>query len=125
VAWGDEASASAALDELSDRVCALGFVVSEATPQVVPFLLELAGESTVRHRADIVVLVSKIYSARQWQSTASAASAKDAEKYQEKIAWEAASRDAVLAGAGVFRALLDDPDPEVSKAARDLLSILA
>ncbi|SER88038.1 hypothetical protein SAMN04487983_102445 [Streptomyces sp. yr375] len=125
VAWGDEATVSLAIDELGDRVCSLGFVVSEATPHVVPFLVELAGDGTVRGRAEILELVSKIYSAREWESTARLAPGKDAEGYREKIAWEAASQGAVLAGAGVFQGLLDDPDPEVSKAARDLIAFLA
>ncbi|MBK3581807.1 hypothetical protein JHN63_50290 [Streptomyces sp. MBT65] len=125
VARGAEAAASAALDELGDRVCALGFVVSEATPQVVPFLLELAGDDAVRKRAEILELLSKIYSARQWESAAGALSVKEAGIHQEKIAWEVAGRDAVLAGTGVFQKLLDDANPEVSGTARDLLSILA
>ncbi|MFC8419987.1 hypothetical protein ACFUN7_03715 [Streptomyces sp. NPDC057236] len=124
LAWGDQESASAALDELSDRVCALGFVVSEATAHVVPFLVELADDSAGRHRADILALLAGIHAARQWESTAAAATGKDAEKYQEKVAWEAAGRSAVAAGLEVFRRLLDDPDPDVARAARDLVSVL-
>ncbi|MFF3844231.1 hypothetical protein [Streptomyces sp. NPDC002328] len=115
---------SAALDELGDRVCHLGFVVSEATPHVVPFLVELAGDPSVHHRAEILELVSKICATREWETTARLAPSKDTQGYQEKIAWETASRDAVMAGAGVFQGLLDDPDPAVRTAARDLVSHL-
>ncbi|MFJ4687964.1 hypothetical protein ACIQNG_28485 [Streptomyces sp. NPDC091377] len=124
VAWGDEVSASAALDELSDRVCALGFVVSEATPHVVPFLLELAGEPAVRVRADLVGLLARIHAARQWESTASAASGTDARRYREKVAWETESRHHVESGRGTLQRLVDDPDPEVAEAAGELLSAL-
>ncbi|MFI1027177.1 hypothetical protein [Streptomyces sp. NPDC020951] len=124
VAWGDEETASEAVDELGDRVCSLGFVVSEATPHVVPFLVELAGADTVRSRAEILELIARIHAAREWESTARLAPGKDAQGHQEKIAWEAASQSAVLAGAGVFRGLLDDPDPEVSRAARELIAAL-
>ncbi|MFK0160657.1 hypothetical protein ACIQVL_21805 [Streptomyces sp. NPDC090499] len=124
VAWGDEATASAAIDELGDRVCSLGFVVSEATAHVVPFLVELAGDSTVHGRAEILDLVSRIHAAREWESTARIAPGKYADGYQEKIAWEAASRAAVLAGTGVFQSLLDDPDTGVAKAARALVAAM-
>ncbi|MFJ9242443.1 hypothetical protein [Streptomyces sp. NPDC101776] len=68
---------------------------------------------------------SPIYSARQWECAAGAVSVKEAEIHQEKISWEVAGRDAVLAGAGDFQKMLDDANPEISRSARDLLSILA
>ncbi|MER6134473.1 hypothetical protein [Streptomyces sp. NPDC001815] len=122
MAWGSHDSASLALDELSDRVCALGFVVSEATPHVVPFLTELAGEPAVPRRVEILELLASIHSARQWEATASTASGRDAQPYQEKVAWEAESRRAVSAGREVYQRLLDDPTPGVAEAAHRLVS---
>ncbi len=70
--WPGGEFANAALDELGDRACALGFVVSEATPHVMPFLVELAGDHTVRNRADVLAPLARIHSARQWESAAAA-----------------------------------------------------
>lgn len=42
VAWGDAATARAALQDLRERICQFGFVVEQATAATVPFLWELA-----------------------------------------------------------------------------------
>ncbi|GAA2572566.1 MULTISPECIES: hypothetical protein [Streptomyces] len=125
LAWGDGQFANAALDELGDRACALGFVVSEATPHVVPFLVELAGDHTVRNRADVLAPLARIHSPRQWESAAAVPSGRDAATYQGKTGWEAAGRNAVAEDPGVFRRLVEDPDPGVAGAASDLVSALA
>lgn len=109
---------------MGDRICFLGFVVSQATPQVVPFLLELVGDSTGRARADVLMLISKIYSARQWETAASAAWPKSVKSYEKKVAWEAASRSAISAGAAVLDGVTRDPDPVIANLARELLSAL-
>ncbi|MET8975948.1 hypothetical protein ABZX85_10030 [Streptomyces sp. NPDC004539] len=93
VPWGS--LMDAALDELGDRICSLGFVVSEATPHVVPFLVELAGDGSVRCRADVLELIRKIYSARAWESAGSSSSPKSLD---ERVAWEAARRLVVVLG---------------------------
>ncbi|MER6999032.1 hypothetical protein [Streptomyces sp. NPDC000410] len=87
-------------------------------------MLELVKDEAVQGREDVLVLISKIHSARQWESAALAASPENAEKYREKIHWEASSRNAVSAGREVFRELTRDSDSRISELALELLSLI-
>lgn len=121
VAWGDRETASIALDELGDRICYLGFVVSEATGPAVPFLLELVGAPYVPCKTELLELLTKFCNARQWSTTASAAGAKCSKGYKEQIGWEAASLASLLFGVRVVEGLTSSVDPAVAEAARTLL----
>ncbi|WP_405435581.1 hypothetical protein [Streptomyces anulatus] len=57
IAYGDEDTARIAVDDLGDAICALGFVVGEATAPTVPFLLELAGSAHVACGAELLDLL--------------------------------------------------------------------
>lgn len=57
IAYGDEDTARIAIDDLGDAICALGFVVGEATAPTVPFLLELAGSPHVACGAELLDLL--------------------------------------------------------------------
>ncbi|WP_326655241.1 hypothetical protein [Streptomyces sp. NBC_01750] len=120
MAWGDEETGSLAVDELGDRVCAMGFVVAEATAPAVPFLLELAGAPSVRCKAELLDLLTRILTAKQW-SEAAAAAGPGSSSYKEQPGWEVASRQAVLAGRHVVEGLADAVRPGVAAAAARLL----
>lgn len=120
LAWADEQAGRLAADELGDRVCAMGFVVAEATAPTVPFLLELAGAPSVRCKAEVLDLLTSIFTARQW-SEAAAAAGPGSSSYREQPGWEVASRKAVLAGRSLVEELADAVQPEVAAAAGRLL----
>lgn len=93
IAYGDEDTARIAIDGLGDAICALGFVVGEATAPTVPFLLELAGSPHVACRAEVLSLLGRICRTAQWHSAAAATQDRrhDA-SYRQQTGWEAASR---------------------------------
>jgi hypothetical protein len=124
VAWAGEDVARDSLDQLADRVCALGFVVSEVTSVVVPFLVELAAKPDCKCRVEIVELISSIYLARQWEDSAKCVALKYRSSFEVKVAWEASSRDEILASKGVFESLVQGSDFGVAIAASHLLEIM-
>ncbi|MFE1957786.1 hypothetical protein [Streptomyces sp. NPDC059479] len=124
VAWADRDTASIALDELGDRVCELGFVLSEATAPTVPFLLELAGAPRVQCKAELLELLTRIFAAEQWRAVADAAGSEYKKGYEEQVGWEADSHAAVFSGRGVVEGLAASVDPAVAEAAQTLLRVL-
>jgi len=122
VAYGGVETALAALDELGDRICGLGFVVGEVTAATVPFLLELAAAPRLTCRAELLELLGNIVRADQWHSAAAAAGGGPGRpSYAEQLDWEVASRAAVLAGRPTAETLAASVRPEEAGAARELL----
>lgn len=123
VAWGDEATARAALGDLRERICQYGFVVEQATAATVPFLWELARLPQVTCRVQIVRLLKNIADARQWESTASVYP-KLLNHHHDYVGWEREARRAVRADRGVLCELLTEPDAALVEAATELASTL-
>ncbi|MFB7374823.1 hypothetical protein ACFC0D_33850 [Streptomyces sp. NPDC056222] len=124
-AHGDEGTARIAIDELGDAICALGFVVGEATAPTVPFLLELAGAPHVTCKAELLALLVNIYRTTQWHSAAAAArGGKHDANYPLQPGWEAAARTAVDAGRSVIERVADSVRPEEATPARKLLQVM-
>ncbi|MEU2288227.1 hypothetical protein ABZ614_41095 [Streptomyces sp. NPDC013178] len=121
IAWGGEDAARLAIDDLGDCICALGFVVGEATAPTVPFLLELAEAPFVPCKPELLELLEKIYRTQTWHSSAVAADGPKRKNFQEQPGWEVAARAAVLAGRRVIEGLAGSVQPEVADAARRLL----
>ncbi|WP_426567806.1 hypothetical protein [Streptomyces canus] len=121
IAWGGEDVARLAIDDLGDCICALGFVVGEATAPTVPFLLELAEAPHVPCKPELLELLEKIYRTQTWHSSAVAAGGPKRKNFQEQPGWEVAARAAVLAGRRVIEGLAGSVQPEVADAARRLL----
>ncbi|MEV6192848.1 hypothetical protein AB0M19_10625 [Streptomyces sp. NPDC051920] len=121
IAYGDEGTARLAVDELGDRVCALGFVVGEATASTVPFLLELAGAPYAPCKAELLDLLESIYRTDSWHSSAAAAGSLKRTSFREQPVWESASREAVHAGRLVIAGLASSMCPEEAEPARKLL----
>ncbi|MDT0469070.1 hypothetical protein [Streptomyces gibsoniae] len=121
IAYGGEDTARLAVDELGDRVCALGFVVGEATASTVPFLLELAGAPYVPCKAELLDLLESIYRTDSWHSSAAAAGGPKRTSFREQPAWEVAAREAVHAGRLVIEGLASSMRPEEAEPARKLL----
>lgn len=86
----------------------------------MPFLLELATAPAVRCKAEVLDLLTAIFTARQW-SEAAAAAGPGSESYKEQPGWEVASRQAVLAGRCAVEGLADAVQPDVAAAAGRLL----
>ncbi|MFD6075095.1 hypothetical protein ACFWG5_05915 [Streptomyces hydrogenans] len=124
MAWSEREGALEALEELSERVCELGFVVSEVTPRVIPFLLELAGREGSEIREEILSLLSSIYSAHQWAEAASGASSKYRAQFEEKVHWEVECRGSINAGRSIVQALANDREGPASSAAKNLLDAM-
>ncbi|MFI6034776.1 hypothetical protein ACIBBD_11550 [Streptomyces sp. NPDC051315] len=124
VAYGGEDTARLAIDELGDRICALGFVVGEATAPTVPFLLELVGAPHVPCKADLLDLLERICRTENWHSSAAAAGGPKRTAFKEQPDWEATSRAAVRAGRSVVEALAESVRPEEAEAARALLRVM-
>ncbi|MFB9514037.1 hypothetical protein [Streptomyces purpureus] len=110
-----------AIDELSECVCALGFVLGDATAPTVPFLIELAGAPGVPCKAELLDLLESIYRTDQWHVAAAAAGGPRRKGYKDQPGWEVASRAAVLAGRPVIEGLSDAVQPDVAEAAQALL----
>ncbi|MGW4378937.1 hypothetical protein [Kitasatospora sp. NPDC004531] len=125
IAYGDEDAARAAIEELGDAVCALGFVVGEATAPVVPYLVELAGAPHVACKAELLDLLESICRTDQWHSAAAAAggSKRDRSCWRQPR-WEAAARAAVCAGRSVVEGVASSVRPEEAVAARRLLRLM-
>ncbi|MER6350100.1 hypothetical protein ACWC10_36785 [Streptomyces sp. NPDC001595] len=121
IAYSGEDAARLAIDELGDRVCALGFVVGEATALTVPFLLELAEAPYVPCKAELFDLLQSIYRTDNWHSSAAAAGGPKRTNFREQPAWEAAAREAVRAGRPVIEGLASSMRPEEAEPARKLL----
>ena len=122
IAYADEETARLAIDDLGDLICALGFVVGEATAPTVPFLLELAIAPRTPCKAELLDLLQRICGAEQWHSAASAAKdGKYATSYLEQPGWEVAARAAVYAGRPVIEGLASSLRPEEAAPARELL----
>lgn len=125
IAYADEDTARLAVDELGDIICALGFVVGEATAPAVPFLLELACAPHVLCKAELLDLLESICRTEQWHSAAAAASnSKHRTSYRDQPGWEAAAREAVLAGRPVLEGLASSVRPEDAAPARRLLRVM-
>ncbi|MFD4736836.1 hypothetical protein ACFWNQ_05590 [Streptomyces virginiae] len=125
IAYGDEDTARIAVDDLGDAVCALGFVVGEATAPTVPFLLELAGSPHVACKAELLDLLRCICRTDQWHSAAAAArESKHGAGYRQQPGWEAAARTAVHAGRSVIEGLASSVRPEEAMPARKLLQVM-
>ncbi|MCC0094742.1 hypothetical protein K7B10_08075 [Streptomyces flavotricini] len=125
IAYGDEDTARIAIDDLGDAVCALGFVVGEATVPTVPFLLELAGTPQVACKAELLYLLGSIYRTDQWHSAAaSTQDRKHGASYQQQTGWEAAARAAVYAGLSVIEGVASSVRPEEAMPARKLLQVM-
>ncbi|MFD9484142.1 hypothetical protein ACFWBX_09080 [Streptomyces sp. NPDC059991] len=120
IAYGGEGAARLAIDELGDMICALGFVVGEATAPTVPFLLELVGAPYMWCRAELLDLLEGICRAEQWHGAAAASRARNT-VFQEQPAWEVAARAAVRAGRSIVEGLALSVRPEEGEAARTLL----
>jgi hypothetical protein len=120
-AWSDCDTARLAVDELGDLVCELGFVVQEATAPTVPFLVELAGAPHTTCKADVLELLRKIFTGRQWSAASQAFSSRHDTHLARQVGWEAAAQEAVVAGRGVFEGLTASVDPDVADAAAKLL----
>ncbi|NEB99835.1 hypothetical protein [Streptomyces anulatus] len=125
IAYGDEDTARIAVDELGDAICALGFVVGEATAPTVPFLLELAGSPHVARRAELLDLLGDIFRADQWHSAAAATRGRrhDA-SYRRQTGWETAARTAVYAGRSIVEGVASSVRPEEATPARKLLEVM-
>ncbi|MFD7246844.1 hypothetical protein [Streptomyces massasporeus] len=123
-AWSDRETGSLALDYLTELVCELGFVISEATAPTVPFLLELAGAPHVACKTEMLQLMLNIYSSREWSRSAADALPAYADNYAHKVQWEVTAHQAVLAGRQVVEGLTNSIDPDVAEAASKLLDAL-
>ncbi|MFB7949342.1 hypothetical protein ACFC6L_31005 [Kitasatospora phosalacinea] len=125
IAYGDQETARTAIEELGDAVCALGFVVGEATAPAVPFLVELAGAPHVACKAELLDLLGSICRTDQWHSAAATAgSGKRDTNYRQQPGWEAAARTAVHAGRSVIEGVASSVRPEEAAAARRLLQVM-
>ncbi|MFJ9774690.1 hypothetical protein ACIRVF_26185 [Kitasatospora sp. NPDC101157] len=125
IAYGGEDTARAAVEELGDAVCVLGFVVGEATVAVVPFLVELTGTPRTACKAELADLLGNICQADQWHSAAAAASGdKRGVSYRLQRGWEAAARTAVHAGRSVIEGMASSLRPEEAAAAERLLQVM-
>lgn len=125
IAYGDEDTARTAVDDLGDAICALGFVVGEATAPTVPFLLELVGSPHVACKAELLDLLGSICRTGQWHSAAAATQdRKHDASYQQQPGWEAASRTAVYAGRPVIEGVAASVRPEEATPARKLLQVM-
>ncbi|MFE7599501.1 hypothetical protein [Streptomyces sp. NPDC057494] len=125
IAYGDEGTARIAIDDLGDAICALGFVVGEATAPSVPFLLELVGSPHVACKAELLDLLGSICRTDQWHSAASAMQdRKHDASYQQQTSWETASRTAVYAGRSVIVGVASSIRPEEATHARKVLQVM-
>ncbi|MFF5790195.1 hypothetical protein ACFY8P_35130 [Streptomyces sp. NPDC012693] len=125
IAYGDEDTARTAVDDLGDAICALGFVVGEATAPTVPFLLELVGSPHMARKAELLDLLGSICRTDQWHSAAAAAQNREHDTtYQQQPGWEAASRTAVHAGRSVIEGVASSVRPEEATPARKLLQLM-
>ncbi|RST13002.1 hypothetical protein E2C00_16675 [Streptomyces sp. WAC05374] len=122
IAYGDEDTARIAIDDLGDAICALGFVVGEATAPTVPFLLELVGSPHVACKAELLDLLGSICRTDQWHSAAAAAhDRKHNASYRQQPGWEATSRTAVYAGRSVIEGVASSMRSEEATPAQKLL----
>ncbi|GHJ96792.1 hypothetical protein SNE510_63110 [Streptomyces sp. NE5-10] len=125
IAYGDGDVARIAIDDLGDVICALGFVVGEATAPTVPFLLELAGSPRVACKTELLGLLGSIYQTGQWHSAASTTrDRKHDASYRQQTDWETASRTAVYAGRSVIEGVASSVRPEEATPARKLLQMM-
>ncbi|MFE3761904.1 hypothetical protein ACFXPI_09080 [Streptomyces sp. NPDC059104] len=125
IAYGDADTVRIAIADLGDAICALGFVVGEATAPTVPFLLELAGSPQVACKAELLDLLGSICRTDQWHSAAAATQdRKHNASYQEQTGWETAARTAVYAGQPVIKGVASSVRPEEAKPARKLLQVM-
>ncbi|MFE3153164.1 hypothetical protein ACFXJ6_42125 [Streptomyces sp. NPDC059218] len=126
IAYGDEDTARIAIDDLGDAICALGFVVGEATAPTVPFLLELIGSPHVACKAELLDLLGSICRTDQWHSAAAATQDREHDaSYRQQPDWEAAARTAVYAGQPVIEGVASSVRPEEAASARKLLQVMA
>ncbi|MFD5504326.1 hypothetical protein ACFWJS_32170 [Streptomyces sp. NPDC127061] len=125
IAYGDEDTARIAIDDLGDAICALGFVVGEATAPTVPFLLELIGSPHMACKAELLDLLGSICRTDQWHSAAAATQDhKHDASYRQQPGWEAAARTAVYAGQSVIEGVASSVRPEEAEPARKLLQVM-
>jgi hypothetical protein len=119
IAYGDADTARLAVDELGGSLCALGFVVGEATAPAVPFLLELAGTPHLPCKAELLGLLESICRARQWHAAAGDGGL--GANYRRQPGWERAARAAVYTGRPIVESLASSVRPEEAGPARSLL----
>lgn len=125
IAYGDEATARSSIEELCDAICALGFVVGEATAPAVPFLVEMAGAPHVACKAELLDLLGSICQADQWHSAAAAPGDSGRDRsYQQQTGWETAARTAVYAGRSTIEGVACSERPGEATAARKLLQLM-
>ncbi|MEU9165428.1 hypothetical protein AB0D29_34765 [Streptomyces sp. NPDC048424] len=125
IAFGDADTARIAIDDLGDAICALGFVVGQATAPTVPFLIELAGSPHVACKAELLDLLGSICQTDQWHAAAAAAQDRKRDaSYRQQPGWEAASRAAVYAGRPVIEGVASSVRPEEATPARNLLQVM-
>lgn len=125
IAYGDEDMARIAIDDLGDAICALGFVVGEATAPTVPFLLELVGSPHVACGAELLDLLGDICRTDQWHTAAAATRGRKHDaSYQQQTGWETAARTAVYAGRSVIEGVASSVRPEEATPARKLLQVM-
>ncbi|MGW1439185.1 hypothetical protein ACWD7M_28575 [Streptomyces griseus] len=125
IAHGDERTARLAVDDLGDAICALGFVVGEATAPTVPFLLELAGSPHTACKAEVFGLLGDICRTDQWHSAAATTRGRGHDAgFQRQRGWEAASRSAVHTGRSVIEGVASSVRPEEATPARTLLRLM-
>ncbi|MEU9715089.1 hypothetical protein [Streptomyces sp. NPDC047976] len=114
-----------AVDDLGDVICALGFVVGEATAPTVPFLLELVGFPHVACKAELLDLLGSICRTDQWHSAAAATQDRKRDAaWRQQPGWEAAARGAVYAGRWVIESVASSVRPEEAAPARNLLRVM-
>ncbi|MFD5751746.1 hypothetical protein [Streptomyces sp. NPDC127033] len=114
-----------AVDDLGDAICALGFVVGEATAPTVPFLLELIRSPDVTCKAELSDLLGRICRTGQWHSAAAATwDRKHDTSNRQQPGWEAAARTAVYAGRSVIEGVASSVRPEEAAPARKLLQVM-
>ncbi|MEU4094599.1 hypothetical protein [Streptomyces sp. NPDC026673] len=121
IAYGDAGTGRAAVDELGDAVCALGFVVGEATAPTVPFLLELIAAPHQSCTAEVLELLERILRTDTWHASAAAAGRPEHGAFRQQPLWEVASRAAVNAGRPVVEVVAGSIRPDEAEAARRLL----
>ncbi|MFI8085410.1 hypothetical protein ACIF6L_32055 [Kitasatospora sp. NPDC086009] len=125
IAYGDEVAARTAIDELGDVICALGFVVSDATAPTVPFLVELFGAPHTACKTELLDLLGSICQSDQWHSAAVAARGDERDaSYRQQLGWEDAARTAVFASRSVIEGAASSALPEEATAARRLLRVM-
>lgn len=130
---GDAEAVSAVLDELGNKLCHQG-TVTAAHALAVPFLIRVAADVSVHHRATVLLLVADAcYREQWWQTNRSELFQVVAPEDERSVdmagypmGWSIdAARSAVSADRTILVGLLADPDPRVRSAAVYVLAAAA